>query len=135
MFKVLFEFCSITKSWDNINCLDLNIRPDEVVVISSMYRLTNLLDESVVANGPRDRVLNLIKEEALLHYGALFNMLETIVPCKNPEGEVIKRDVFGCEIMNVIACEGTEKIERPERYKEWQKRNTRVGFKLLPQNK
>ncbi|KAK8534111.1 hypothetical protein V6N13_028206 [Hibiscus sabdariffa] len=96
MFKVPFEFYSITKSWDTINCLDLNARPDEVNVISSMYRLTNLLDENVVANGPRDRVLNLNKEvspkvfilgvangaysnpsfirrskKALIHYGAL----------------------------------------------------------------
>ncbi|KAK8534109.1 hypothetical protein V6N13_028208 [Hibiscus sabdariffa] len=97
----------------------------------------------MVANGLRDRVLNLIKEispkvsilgvvdgaysnhsfiwrskEALLHYGALYNMLETIVPCKNLENEVIERDVFEFKIVNVIVCEGTERIVRPERYIE-----------------
>ncbi|KAK8534108.1 hypothetical protein V6N13_028209 [Hibiscus sabdariffa] len=149
MQRMVYYFANALESWDTINCLDLNVRHDEVVVISSMYMLANLLYGSVVANGPRKRVLNLIKEvspnvfilsmtegayynpsfiqrskDALLHYGALFNMLETIVPCKNPEREVIERDVFGCEIINVIACEDIERTERLKRYKEWHKTNT-----------
>ncbi|KAG4974008.1 hypothetical protein JHK87_030829 [Glycine soja] len=34
-------------------------------------------------------------------------------------------------VMNAIACEGSERIERPETYKQWQVRNTRAGFKRL----
>ena len=34
--------------------------------------------------------------------------------------------------MNVIACEGLERVERPESYKQWQVRNLRAGFKQLP---
>ncbi|KAL9415960.1 hypothetical protein AB3S75_039203 [Citrus x aurantiifolia] len=36
--------------------------------------------------------------------------------------------------MNVIACEGLERVERPETYKQWQARTIRAGFKLLPLN-
>ncbi|KAK3006892.1 hypothetical protein RJ639_009581 [Escallonia herrerae] len=36
--------------------------------------------------------------------------------------------------MNVIACEGAERIERPETYKQWQVRNLRAGFRQLPLN-
>ncbi|KAK2989536.1 hypothetical protein RJ640_016660, partial [Escallonia rubra] len=35
---------------------------------------------------------------------------------------------------NVIASEGTARIERPETYKQWQDQNLRVGFKQLPLN-
>ncbi|PNX66852.1 SCARECROW-like protein 14-like [Trifolium pratense] len=34
--------------------------------------------------------------------------------------------------MNVVACEGLERVERPETYKLWQVRNTKAGFKQLP---
>ena len=34
--------------------------------------------------------------------------------------------------MNVIACEGLERVERPESYKQWQVRNLRAGFKQVP---
>ncbi|KAF2318811.1 hypothetical protein GH714_010891 [Hevea brasiliensis] len=36
--------------------------------------------------------------------------------------------------MNVIACEGAERIERPETYKQWQVRALRAGFRQLPLN-
>ncbi|KAB1206410.1 Scarecrow-like protein 14 [Morella rubra] len=34
--------------------------------------------------------------------------------------------------MNAIACEGLERVERPETYKQWQVRNLRAGFRQLP---
>lgn len=34
--------------------------------------------------------------------------------------------------MNIVACEGTARVERPEPYKQWQLRNQRAGFRQLP---
>ncbi|KAG9142447.1 hypothetical protein Leryth_018218, partial [Lithospermum erythrorhizon] len=34
--------------------------------------------------------------------------------------------------INVIACEGGQRTERPETYKQWQVRNMRAGFTPLP---
>jgi hypothetical protein len=36
------------------------------------------------------------------------------------------------EVMNVVACEGLERVERPETYKQWQVRIMRAGFRQLP---
>ena len=36
--------------------------------------------------------------------------------------------------MNVVACEGLERVERPETYKRSQVRISRAGFKQLPLN-
>ncbi|CAH9112228.1 unnamed protein product [Cuscuta epithymum] len=43
-----------------------------------------------------------------------------------------KQHFLGLEIANIVACEGVERLERPETYKKWQSRTMRVGFKPLP---
>ncbi|XVE99586.1 hypothetical protein REPUB_Repub03eG0212400 [Reevesia pubescens] len=159
-FKVPFEFHAIAQKWDTIQIEDLRIDSNEVVVVNCMYRLRNLLDETVVVESPRNKVLNLIRKmnpdvfllgivngacsapffitrfrEALFHYSTLFDMLESNVPREIPERMLIEREIFGWEAMNVIACEGAERIERPEIYKQWQVRNTRAGLRQLPLNK
>ncbi|KAF2296082.1 hypothetical protein GH714_036038 [Hevea brasiliensis] len=158
-FNVPFEFHAIAHKWDTIKIEDLKIDRDEVLVVNCLYRLRNLLDETVVVESPRNIVLNLIRKmnpdvfitgivngaysapffitrfrEALFHYTTLFDMLETNVPREIPERMLIERDIFGWEAMNVIACEGAERIERPETYKQYQVRALRAGFKQLPLN-
>ncbi|KAG8097843.1 hypothetical protein GUJ93_ZPchr0013g37802 [Zizania palustris] len=66
--------------------------------------------------------------EALFHFSALFDMLETTVPRDDAQRALIERDLFGREALNVIACEGSDRVERPETYKQWQVRNLRAGF-------
>ncbi|WCJ19636.1 GRAS family transcription factor [Euphorbia peplus] len=159
-FKVPFEFNAIAQKWDTIRIEDLKVDKNEVLVVNCLYRFRNLLDETVVVDSPRNIVLNLIRKmnpavfitgivngaysapffitrfrEALFHYSTLFDMLETNVPREIPERWLIEREIFGKEAMNVIACEGAERIERPETYKQWQVRNTRAGFRQLPLNK
>lgn len=45
---------------------------------------------------------------------------------------LVEKELWGREAMNVIACEGGERIERPETYKQWQVRNRRAGFCQIP---
>lgn len=158
-FKVPFEFNAIAQKWDTIQIEDLKLKDDEVLVVNVMFRFRNLLDETVVVDNPRDVVLNLIRRmnpdvfihgivngahsapffitrfrEALFHFSTLFDMLETNVPREIPERMLIEKVIFGREAMNVIACEGSERTERPETYKQWQFRNMRAGFRQLPLN-
>ena len=159
-FKVPFEFNAIAQKWDTVQIEDLKIDRNEVLVVNSLFRLRNLLDETVVVESPRDTVLNLIRKmnpdvfihgvvngaysapffitrfrEALFHFSTLFDMLEANVPREVPERVLFERDIFGWEAMNVIACEGAERIERPETYKQWQMRIQRAGFRQLPVNR
>lgn len=153
MFNVPFEYNAIAKRWDAIKLQELEIDKNEVVVVNCLYRAKNLLDESVTTTSPKNVVLNLIKQinpdifihgvvngaysvplyvtrfrEAMFHYSAMFDMLETIVPRDNPERMLIEKGLLGKEVLNVLACEGTERVERPETYKQWQGRNVRAGF-------
>ncbi|KAK9168408.1 hypothetical protein Syun_000548 [Stephania yunnanensis] len=158
-FNVPLEYNAIAKKWESIQIEDLKIEPDELLVVNCMNRMRSLLDETVVLDSPRNAVINLIRKtnpavfihgvvngsfnapffitrfrEALFHYSALFDMLETNVPREHPERILIEREVWGREAINVIACEGSERVERPETYKQWQVRSMRAGFRPLPLN-
>lgn len=156
-FNVPFEYNAIAKKWDSIQLEDLKINSDEKLVVNCLYRLINVLDETVYENSPRDDVLRLIKQmkpdvflhgivngsynstffvtrfkEALFHFSSLFDMMEATVPCENQSRVLFEKVIFGKEIMNIVACEGTARVERPEPYKQWQLRNQRAGFRQLP---
>lgn len=47
---------------------------------------------------------------------------------------MFEKELFGREIVNIIACEGFERVERAQTYKQWQLRNMRNGFRTLPLN-
>ncbi|XP_062016087.1 scarecrow-like protein 30 [Rosa rugosa] len=156
-FNVPFEYDVIAQGWETIQCEDLKIDRNELVVVNCLNRLKHIHDETVMENSPRDTVLNLIKnidpdlfihgivngtyntpffatrfKEALLHYYALFDMFEATVPREDERRMIIEREKCGRDIMNIVACEGVERFERPETYKKWQIRNVRAGLKQLP---
>ncbi|CAK9135631.1 unnamed protein product [Ilex paraguariensis] len=158
-FNVPFEFHCIAQKWETIQIEDLKIEKDEVLVVNSLFRLRNLLDETVVLDCPRDSVLKLIRNmnpdifiqgivngthsapffitrfrEALFYFSSWFEMLETNIPLQIPERTLLEKMILGKEAKNVIACEAAERIERPETYRQWQVRNLRAGFRLLDLN-
>ncbi|XP_038894504.1 scarecrow-like protein 14 [Benincasa hispida] len=156
-FNVPFEHKVLARKWETVRYEDLNLDRDELTIVTCMFRMKNVPDETVVANSPRDRVLKLIRKinpdlfihevtngsfntpffntrfkEALFYYSSLFDMYEATVPRNNPMRHLCEKEILGRDIMNVIACEGLERVERPETYKQWQVRNTRAGFKQVP---
>nr|BAJ94000.1 predicted protein [Hordeum vulgare subsp. vulgare] len=158
-FGVPFEYQGIASKWETIRAEDLKVGKDEVVIVNCLYRFRNLIDETVAVDSPRNRVLNTIRQvnpaifihgivngsysvpffitrfrEALFHFSALFDMLEATVPRDDDQRRLIERDLFGREALNVIACEGSDRVERPETYKQWQVRNLRAGFVQSPLN-
>ncbi|CAL4985792.1 unnamed protein product [Urochloa decumbens] len=158
-FHVPFKFDAIAAQWDTVRAKDLNIDPDEVLVVNSECFFGSLMDESVLVDSPspRDMVLNNIREmrpnvfihsvvngtfgapffltrfrEALFFYSAHFDMLDATIPRDNDERLLIERDLIGRSALNVIACEGADRVERPETYKQWLVRNHRAGLRQLP---
>ncbi|CAK9139160.1 unnamed protein product [Ilex paraguariensis] len=156
-FSVPFEYNVIAMKWDTIQLDDLKIDGDELLVVNCLYRLENVPDHTIAANSPRDAVLNLIKRinpdlfihgvvngtyntpffgtrfrEALFHFSAQFDMFDATVLREDQDRLLFEKEVFGRDAMNVIACEGTERVERPETYRQWQIRNVRARFRQLP---
>ncbi|XVF46532.1 hypothetical protein PTKIN_Ptkin03bG0034600 [Pterospermum kingtungense] len=160
-FNVPFEYNSITTKWERIELEDLKIDRKEVTVVNCLYRLRHVEDETDDLSSPRDTVLNLVRKinpdvfihgivngsynapffvsrfrEALYYYSTMFDMLEEIAPGGDSSSErmVLEENIYGKEIMNVVACEGSERVERPETYKQRQVRNLRAGLKQISLN-
>ncbi|XP_047056582.1 scarecrow-like protein 9 [Lolium rigidum] len=156
-FNIPFKYHGIASQYEAVQIEDLNIEKDEVLIVNCMFKFKTLMDESVVADSPRNMVLNTIRKmkphvfihgitngsynapffvsrfrEALFNYSAMFDMLEANIPRDNEQRLLIESALFNREAINVISCEGLERMERPETYKQWQSRNQRAGFKQLP---
>lgn len=152
-FGVPFEYKAIASKFEDVRAEQLDIDRGEVLVVHCMFQFKHLADETVAVDSPRNMVLNNIRKmnpdvfihgivngaysapffvtrfrEALYHFSALYDMLETIVPREDDQRLLIEREIFAWEALNVIACEGLERTERPETYKQWQVRNLRAGF-------
>jgi hypothetical protein len=159
-FNVPFEFNAIAQKWETIKVEDLKIKKNELLVVNSVCRLKNLLDETVVLNSPRDAVLKLIRDanpnifihttvngsynapffatrfkEALFNYSTMFDVLDINVAREDQTRLMFEKEFWGREVMNIIACEGSQRVERPETYRKWKVRNIRAGFKQLPLDK
>ncbi|EFJ08135.1 GRAS family protein [Selaginella moellendorffii] len=155
---VPFEFHAIaTTKWEGVQPSTLFLRHDEVLIVSSHFRLRHLLDESVMVDSPRKLVLSRIRSmkpkvfiqavvnanynapffisrfrEALALYAAFFDAIDTAIPPEYPERLLIEQSILGREILNIVACEGQERVERAETYKQWQSRTVKAGFEQLP---
>ncbi|XP_062113760.1 scarecrow-like protein 14 [Humulus lupulus] len=156
-FGVPFRYNAIaTKNWESIRVEEIELESNEVVAVNCMMRLKHIIEESV-ENCPRNAVLSLIRKmnpaifvnsivngsynapffvtrfrEALFHYSALFDMLDATVGRENQVRVLYEREIFGREIVNVVACEGEKRVERPETYKQWHVRCSRTGFRSRP---
>jgi len=157
---VPFKFHSMVKArWETIGVDDLNIDPDEVLIVNSIRNFGNLMDEGVDIDSPspRDVVLGNIRKmkpdafilfvmnasysapffvtrfrEALFFHSAIFDMLDATAPRDNHQRFLVERGLFRKCALNVVACEGLDRVERPETYKQWQVRNHRAGLRKLP---
>ena len=152
-FNVPFEYEGIASKWENVKVEDLKIADDEVVIVNCAVNSQKLSDEGNGSDSPRDIFLNTIRKikprvfihgtkngaynsplfphrfrSALLHYSSLFERVDSTFPRDSPERLIIERDVLIPEATNVIACEGSERLERPETYKQWHARKLRAGL-------
>ncbi|CAL5031838.1 unnamed protein product [Urochloa decumbens] len=153
-----FVFEIVTTDWEKVCIENLNIDADEVLVVSDLFNFSTLKDESIFFDSPnpRDTVLHNIKKmrpnvfiqsilncsdgtcflsrfrEKLFYYSALFDMLDATVPRESESRLVLEQDLIGRCAVNAIACEGIDLVQHPEKYRRWQLRNQRAGFRQLP---
>ncbi|KAL1809104.1 hypothetical protein ACET3Z_026094 [Daucus carota] len=156
-FNVPFQYNCMAKKWDSIQFEDLKVEEGERLVVNCMYSLRQVSDEIGEDSGPRDTVLNLINKinpemlvlgflngnynsaffttrfrEALSHFSTLSDMFETTLAHEEKSRLVLEQAMLAKVAMNVIACEGAARVERPERYKRWIPRIMKAGFVQIP---
>ncbi|MBF9252805.1 histidinol-phosphate transaminase [Pontibacter sp. 172403-2] len=148
-----FSYTYLAGRLEDVYLQDLYFAPSETLVANAAFTLHHLPDQLLGQPDQRDRVLQQLKQlqpkiftltepdsehnnlhlvprlrESLRHYYTVFDVLDTVLPPQLPERQVIEQEFFGREIINVISCEGTARVERHERNAAWQRRLTRTGF-------
>ncbi|KAG2621033.1 scarecrow-like protein 34 [Panicum virgatum] len=155
-----FRFRSIVSArWETISAEDLVMEPDEVLVVNGLFYFGKLMDEGVDdidSPSPRDMVLGNISKmrpdvfilcvenssqnapffvtrfrETLFYYSAMFDMMDSTAPRDCAERMLVE-EIFGHWAMDAIAYEGSDRVLRPETYKQWQTRSNRAGLRQLP---
>ncbi|XP_047342406.1 scarecrow-like transcription factor PAT1 [Impatiens glandulifera] len=151
-FKVPFEFHSV------VDLSAIAIRTGETIAVNFAFVLHRMPDESVLGtDNHRDRVLRTVKSlspkvvtlveqesntntsaffprfmECLDYYTAMFESIDVTLPRGHRERIEVEQHCLARDVVNVIACEGMERVERNELLGKWKLRFRMAGFCSYP---
>lgn len=136
----------------------LDVRDGEAVAVNFPLQLHHMADESVDVNNPRDERLRMVKSlspkvvtlveqesntntaaffprfvEALDYYSAMFESMDDGSLGRDRKERInVEQHCLARDIVNIIACEGKERVERHELLGKWKSRLTMAGFRQYP---
>ncbi|KAL2318372.1 hypothetical protein Fmac_032248 [Flemingia macrophylla] len=152
-----FEFRAVASRTSIVTPSMLNCRPGEALVVNFAFQLHHMLDESVSTVNERDQLLRMVKSlnpklvtvveqdmntntspflqrfvEAYNYYSAVFDTLDVTLPRESQDRMNVERQCLAKDIVNIVACEGEDRIERYEVAGKWRARLTMAGFTSSP---
>ncbi|KAI7731269.1 hypothetical protein M8C21_032895 [Ambrosia artemisiifolia] len=150
-YNVPFEFHT------EVGLESFRARPTEALAVNFAFVLHRVPDESVSTQNHRDRVLRLVKSmkpkivtlveqesntntapfytrflEALDYYNAMFESIDITLPRHHKERINVEQHCLARDVVNIIACEGSERVERHELLGKWKLRFSMAGFSPCP---
>lgn len=156
-FGIPVEFHGIPVFGPDVTRDMLDIRHGEALAVNFPLQLHHTADESVDVNNPRDGLLRLVKSlspkvvtlveqesntnttpffnrfiETLDYYLAIFESIDVTLSRNSKERINVEQHCLARDIVNVIACEGKERVERHELFGKWKSRLTMAGFRQCP---
>jgi|UniRef100_A0A2N9FGS3 hypothetical protein len=155
--RVPFEFQAVASKTSIVSPSMLDCRPGEALVVNFSFLLHHMPDESVSTVNERDQLLRMVKSlnpklvtvveqdvntntspflprfvEAYNYYSAVFESLDATLPRESQDRTNVERQCLARDIVNIVACEGEERIERYEVAGKWRARMTMAGFTSCP---
>uniref|UniRef100_A0A7C9DWK3 Uncharacterized protein n=1 Tax=Opuntia streptacantha TaxID=393608 RepID=A0A7C9DWK3_OPUST len=156
-FKVPFEFNAVDAPACQVQLKDLGIQHGEALAVNFAFILHHMPDESVSTENHRDRLLRLVKGlnpkvatlveqecntnsaaflprfvETLQYYTAMFESMDVTLPRDHKDRINVEQHCLARDVVNLVACEGAERVERHELLGKWRSRLTMAGFKPYP---
>jgi hypothetical protein len=156
-FNIPVEFHGVPVFASDVTRDMLNVRPGEALAVNFPLQLHHTPDESVEVQNPRDGLLRMVKSlspkvvtlveqesntnttpffhrfvETLDYYLAMFESIDVTLPRNNKDRINVEQHCLARDIVNVIACEGKERVERHELFGKWKSRLTMAGFRQYP---
>ncbi|CAI0395873.1 unnamed protein product [Linum tenue] len=149
----LTEFHTVASTTSLVSPSMLDCRPGEALIVNFAFQLHHMPDESVSTVNERDQLLRMVKSlnpklvtvveqdvntnttpflprfvEAYNYYSAVYESLDVTLPRESQDRINVERQCLARDIVNVVACEGKERIERYEVAGKWRARMTMAGF-------
>ncbi|OAY28582.1 scarecrow-like protein 21 isoform X1 [Manihot esculenta] len=156
-FNIPIEFHGVPVFAPDVTPDMLDIRPGEALAVNFPLQLHHTPDESVDVSNPRDGLLRMVKSlnpkvvtlveqesntnttpfltrfiETLDYYLAMFESIDVTLPRDQKERIGVEQHCLAKDIVNVIACEGKERVERHELFGKWKSRLIMAGFRQYP---
>ncbi|KAJ8759851.1 hypothetical protein K2173_009952 [Erythroxylum novogranatense] len=156
-YNVPFEFHDTAMTCCEVRREDLRILPGEAVVVNFPYVLHHMPDESVNTTNHRDQLLRLVKSlnpcivtlteqesntntkpfyprfiETLDYYTAMFESIDVARARDDKQRINAEQHCVARDIVNMIACENDERVERHELLGKWRVRFSMAGFTQCP---
>ncbi|XP_075476974.1 scarecrow-like protein 21 [Primulina tabacum] len=156
-FSIPVEFQPVPVFAPDITRDMLDVRPGDALVVNFPLQLHHTPDESVDVSNPRDGLLRMVKSlspkvvtlveqesntntalflqrfiEALDYYSAIFESIDVTMPRDRKERINVEEHCLARDMVNIIACEGKERVERHELLGKWRLRFTMAGFQAYP---
>ncbi|KAJ3707778.1 hypothetical protein LUZ61_011483 [Rhynchospora tenuis] len=157
--KIEFEFHALAGQVGEIGPEMLECRRGEALVVNFAFQLHHMPDESVSTVNERDRLLRMVKGlrpklvtvveqdvnantapfytrfgEVYNYYSAIFESLDATLPRESADRMNVEKQCLAREIVNIVACEGPDRIERYEAAGKWKARMMMAGFVSSPFN-
>ncbi|KAH6795807.1 hypothetical protein C2S51_036793 [Perilla frutescens var. frutescens] len=155
---VPFEFHAVAISGCDIESRHLGIQPGEALAVNFAMMLHHMPDESVGGiQNHRDRLLRMVKSlspkvvtlveqesntntapfllrftRTLEYYLAIFESIDVALSREHKERINVEQHCLARDIVNIIACEGIERVERHEPLGKWRLRFSMAGFNPSP---
>ncbi|KAK9078206.1 hypothetical protein SSX86_002263 [Deinandra increscens subsp. villosa] len=156
-FKIPIQFHPLSVYAPFVTKEMLDVGPGEALAVNFPFQLHHMPDESVDVNNPRDELLRMVKSlspkvvtlveqesntntaaffprflEALDIYSAIFESMDAALARDRKDRINVEQHCLARDIVNVIACEGKERVERHELFRKWRSRLTMAGFTQYP---
>ncbi|KAI3466195.1 hypothetical protein Pfo_022858 [Paulownia fortunei] len=156
-FNIPVEFHAVPVFAPDITREMLDVRPGEALAVNFPLQLHHTPDESVDVSNLRDGLLRMVKSlspkvvtlveqesntntapflprfiETLDYYSAMFESIDVTIPRDRKERINVEQHCLARDIVNVVACEGKERVERHELFGKWRLRFMMAGFHQFP---
>uniref|UniRef100_A0A2N9H611 Uncharacterized protein n=1 Tax=Fagus sylvatica TaxID=28930 RepID=A0A2N9H611_FAGSY len=157
-FNIPIEFNGVPDFAQNVTRDMLHVRPGEALAVNLAMLLHLIPDESVDVNNPRDGILRMVKSlspkvvtlieqesntnttpfyhrfvESLEYYLAMFELIDDYSRFRSDVHRInMEKNCLAVDMVNVVACEGNERVKRHELFNKWKFRLTSAGFSQYP---
>ncbi|CAN4079073.1 unnamed protein product [Withania somnifera] len=148
---VPFEFHPVGEELEDLKPQMFNRRIGEALAVNSVNRLHrvpgNCIDNLLgMIRDQAPNIVTIVEQEAshngpyflgrfleaLHYYSAIFDSLDATFPGDSSQRAKLEKYIFGPEIMNIVSCEGMERVVRHERLEKWRRVMEGKGFKGVP---